>query len=131
VDFVFELVVQVVLELFGELLLEVGAHGAAGTVRNRVARRAAAATLGALGGVLWGLHLSGGASWPRLLWVALALAAAALVLRTGRPPSPTEGEARRRDLLSLPWHWPAARLSDFVVLNVGIAAGVVVGYRLL
>lgn len=77
-------------------------------------------------GVLWGDHLSGQATWPRLLWVSLGLAVVALMgalVRTARP-APANGA-----VLVVPWRWPADRLYGLVALNLAIAGGIAVGFQ--
>lgn len=123
-ELLFQLVVQLVFEILGEALLEGGARGAATILRNRVLRSALGALLGFGFGLFWGAHLSGGAHWPRLLWVSLSLAVAAAAWATGR-----ERGAGWERPFALPWTWSAERLYGFAALNVALAAGIAVTFR--
>jgi hypothetical protein len=132
VDFLLELLIQLVVELVGELLLELGAHGLVGVAHSARGRRVTGTLLGAVAGFGWGEHLSGGDHWPRLLWVSLVLAAAALTLAMGRPAAlpKADRQVQWRDVLQPPWLWSAVRLVDFALLNVAVAIGVVAGFGL-
>ncbi len=127
-EFLFQTVVQLVVEFVGEALIEGGFHGAARAARSSVARRIASALLGILAGFLWGQHLSGGAHWPKLLWVSLFLAGAAFSLAVSRRGGATQ-QARPtwRETFAPPWRWSTSRLVDFVVLNLALAVGVALG----
>jgi hypothetical protein len=130
VDFLVELlvqfVVQVVLELLGELLIEVGYHGTAKVLRNRITRNLLGMAAGLGVGLAWGQHLSGGAHWPKLLWVSLVLAVAAAVLAGRRPRGQGAGWEQP---LSPPWRWTAERLFGFCLLNLALATGILLTFR--
>ena len=67
-DVLFQFVVEVVLEIFGELLFEAGLEGAGRVLRNRWLRYAVGAALGLVFGILWGRQLSGGhGGWRNVL----------------------------------------------------------------
>ncbi len=121
-------VVQFVVEILGELLLDTALHGVATALQSRIGRWTLATLLGGGFGLLWGDHLSGQASWPRLLWVSLAFAAAACLLTLrARPATPVA--STWRDLLLPPWRWSGERLLGLGVLNIALAAGIVIGFQ--
>lgn len=131
-EFVIQLLVQLVVEVIGDFLLETAFHGVANVLRSRIGRYAIAVLIGFGFGLVWGDHLSGHATWPKLLWVSLALATAALmaaVTRAANPAgaSPAEGSALRQ-ALAPPWRWHADRLVGFVVLNLAIAVGIALAF---
>lgn len=131
-EFLIQLVVQLVVEVIGDFLLETAFHGVANVLRSRIGRYAIAGLAGFGFGLAWGDHLSGNATWPKLLWVSLGLAAAALiaaVTRAAKPAAagPVKGYALRQ-ALTPPWRWHADRLVGFVVLNLAIAGGIALAF---
>lgn len=119
------------IEIVGEWLLQTSFRGTVRVARSRTGRLTVGALTGAAFGVVWGLHLLDAPSWPRLLWVSLALAASAGVLAVGRAGARDQPSARRgrwpdvlADVASPPWRWGAERLLGFALINVGIAAGI-------
>lgn len=132
-EFLIQLLVQVVVELIGDFLLETAFHGVADVLRSRLGRLAIAVLVGFGFGLAWGDHLSSHASWPKLLWVSLGLAAAALIAAVARAAhpadsSPAEGSALHQ-ALTPPWRWRTDRLVGFMVLNLAIAGGIAVGFQ--
>jgi hypothetical protein len=133
-DFLLEVVFQIVFELVGEFLLHVGFKGAAAVVRSRVTRYVVAVVGGFAAGAFWGGYLAdqGAGHRPRLFWVSLAIGGvmatvAAMRVRNGDPYPSGFGDDRWRDV-GLPWQWPAFRLIGFSLLNFALAAGIAVGY---
>jgi hypothetical protein len=129
VEFILEVVVQLVLEIFGEFLFDVGFRGAARLLRSRVVRYSIAAGVGLAFGLWWGNRLSDAARLPRLFWVSVALAVVAAIgvlVRRGRP-DPVGAE--RLSSVVMPWRWPEYRFAGFVVLNVALAVGIFIGYE--
>jgi hypothetical protein len=131
-EFLIQLLVQLVVEVIGDLLIETALHGVANVLRDRIGRYAIAAVVGFGFGLAWGDHLSGETSWPKLLWVSLALATAALVAAVTRSArradrGRVEGSALRQ-ALTPPWHWQPDRLVGFVVLNLAIAGGIALAF---
>ncbi|MCU1690112.1 MAG: hypothetical protein JWN61_1899 [Pseudonocardiales bacterium] len=121
------LFVQVVVEIIGEFLWE----GATRTMRSRAGRLVVGVFVGFVGGLIWGIRYTDLPTYPKTLWVSLALAAAGIALAAGTRSSPSAPPAPRhiwRDLAVPPWAWPADRLMGLALLNVAIAAGVLVGY---
>jgi len=125
----FELLFQVVFEVFGEFLFERGYHGAARVFRSRVGRIAVACVAGFGAGLWWGVNLTenGRVQQPRALWTSLALAgiAALCALWRGRPEATYDNDS----IFAPPWRWPAHRFVGLAVLNLAIAAGIVVGFE--
>ena len=130
-DFLVELIVgvivQCVVEIVGELLIETALSGAASALESRIGRWTLATLLGGGFGVFWGHHLSGQASWPKLLWVSLGFAAVAFLVSMLAPPSAKA--STWRELVQPPWRWSADRLLGLGVLNIALAAGIVIGFR--
>ncbi len=130
---VIELLAYLVAEVVGDLLLEGGARGAVRVLRTRTGRYVTAALSGLGFGLVWGYALRGGPTWPRLLWVSLALGAAALLLAAGRagaqqPPVGAGTRLWRRALVP-PWLWSAERLVGVAVLNGALALGIASAFR--
>ena len=70
---------------------------------------------------------------PKLLWVSLALALAAIVFVRWNGDSTHRTVSSGRDgfwarALTSPWNWPSIRWIDFAVLNLAIAGGILLGY---
>lgn len=140
-DFLLELVFQVVFEILGELLMEIGFKASARVLRSKLGRGAVSLVVGFVFGVWWGAHLTdqGHAHRPRLLWVSLAVAVAAGIgglwqLRRAdvddQAGAPGHQVGVERVIVFLvPWRWPAYRLFAFALLNAAIAAGIVTGWR--
>jgi hypothetical protein len=134
VDFVIELlvglVVQFVSELIGELMMAAAVQGAAHAIHSRVGRYGLTAVFGLAIGAIWGFSLRDEHHVPRLLWVSLAFAGLAAILRIvdvpGREVSPGLGW---RQALTVPWRWSKERLIGLMFLNVAMAAGVLLGYQ--
>jgi hypothetical protein len=122
---VLQLLIQVVLQALVEAVFEAFMEG----LRFRVVRQVLGGLLGVGFGLAWGQHLSGGAHWPRLLWVSLALAAVSAVLAMQRDRRADRRELTRGTLLEPPWRWPAERLGGLAIINAGIAAGIGCGFR--
>jgi hypothetical protein len=137
--------VEVVLEIFGELLFEAGLEGAGRVLRNRWLRYAVGAALGLVFGILWGRQLSGGQTWPKLLWVSLVLAAVAAVAAVARARAVGDratsgaesgavladrpvGHGGWRNVLVPPWRWAVHRLVGFAVLNLALAFGIATSF---
>jgi hypothetical protein len=134
-DFIFEFLFQIVLEIVGQALLEFGFRGASRVLRSRIGRYTLSVVAGFGFGAWWGTYLSdaGGGHRPRLFWVSVALAvlsSVAAVARAARTSStevyPCQSDARSS---LLPWEWPMERLVGFAALNIAIAVGIAVGYR--
>lgn len=127
IEIVLQLVVQLVVELLYELLLRLAWRGAAHLVRNLFTGFALSFVAGLAVGVLWGQHLAGNATWPKLFWVSIALGVAAFgyaVVRTEGLPSGGPGAPSRSAVLTPPWRWDAERLVGFALINAGIAVGI-------
>ena len=128
-DVLFEFLFQVVFEVVGEALFEAGYHGAARVFRSRIGRFLIASAAGFGAGYWWGVHLTelGRVQEPRALWTSLALAAVAGVAALWRWK-----RARLSDdssILAAPWRWPTHRFVGLTVLNLAIAAGIVLGFE--
>lgn len=107
-------------------MLRTGAYGAVRVLSSRTGRYVAAGLTGALGGLAWTRYVSGPSPVPRLPWVSLVLALAAVLLAAGRagaPPPAAPVGGRWRRVLVPPWSWSAERLVGLAVL-LGLAAGV-------
>lgn len=128
-----ELVAYLAIELLGDALLEGGANGAVRALRTRAGRFTIAGAVGLAVGLAWGSSLSGAATWPRLLWVSLVLAAGGLLLAAGRVgvpvSSPVPGAGAWRRALVPPWLWSSERLVGFAILNASVALGIVTTFR--
>jgi hypothetical protein len=124
VDFIAELliqfVLQVVFEILGEFAFEVLA-------KTRWGRWICGTALGLVFGGFWGDHLSGGEHWPKLLWVSAAMAVVAFTLCFGRR-APENDMSFWGYVTQLPWEWSFDRLLGFGLINVGIAAGILVTF---
>jgi hypothetical protein len=132
VDFVIELLVQafvqVVVELLGDGLLNLGRHGARQVISSR-ASRYVLGTLAGLGlGAAWGAHLAGGETWPKLFWVSIALGLGAFALAIARADVVRPPSLAVRDLLSPPWKWESERLMGFALINAGLAVGIAITF---
>jgi hypothetical protein len=133
VEALVQLVVQFVIEVVFESLLEGAFRGLARALTARAGQRLLTVAAGLGFGIAWGWHLADQPHPPKLMWVSIALAAAATVLALDSRTSPRATEPKatagfwQRALLP-PWRWPAARWLDFAMLNVTIAAGTAVGY---
>ncbi len=144
-EFVFELVFQILFEVAGEFLLEAGYKRTARVLRSPAVRYGLAGAAGFGFGVWWGERLSGGHR-PYLFWVSLAVAVvagvAALRRRAEMPSSPAGAVAELRSLADTPpsrpeagWRtiidprrWPTQRFVGLAVLNGAVAAGIAVGF---
>lgn len=133
VEALVQLVIQFVIEVVFESLLGGAFRGLARALTTRAGQRLLSVAAGLGFGIAWGWHLAGQPDPPKLLWVSVSLAVAAIVLAVESRTSPRSTEANataglwRRALLP-PWQWPAARWVDFALLNVAIAVGAAVGY---
>jgi hypothetical protein len=134
-EFLIQLLVQIIIELLWEVLLEGLFHGLGEVLVRRTARFVLGALVGLGFGWQWGHHLTGGSSWPKLLWVSLVLGVAALALAVGRAGSPAE-PSRSGDqqsgwaaLVAVPWRWSVERLVGFAIINAGIAVGIVASFH--
>ena len=133
VEALVQLIIQFVVEVVLKGLLEGIFRGLARALTTRVGQRVLTAGVGLGFGIAWGWHLADRPDPPKLLWVSVVLAGAAMVLalysRTPhRATEPTATAGFWRRALLPPWLWPAARWVDFAVLNVAIAAGAALGY---
>jgi hypothetical protein len=137
VDVIFEWLIQVVLEVVGWLLAEVAFDAVSSELATALTRRLGRWVLGAIAGlgfgIFWGHHLSGQASYPRLLWVSLALGGFAALFAVGAS-NPDEGERvaagrRWRELLAPPWEWHRDRFLGLVFINAGLALGITVTFH--
>jgi hypothetical protein len=128
VEFLLEIVGQLVLELFIDLV----GRGVGRALRTPFVKAvlglAVAAAVGFGGGYWWGDRLTelGRTDPPRSLWVSIGLAGvfvAFAVVRAvrGRPFS-------ERHVLFVPWRWPVLRLVSFAVMNATAAAGIAAGF---
>lgn len=134
-ELLIQLIVQLVVEVLWDLLLEGLFRGLAEALVRRTGRFVLGALMGFGFGSAWGHHLTGGSSWPKLLWVSLLLGGTALVLAAGRAGAAADGASAERrqpalrDLLAPPWRWSAERLVGFTIINAGIAAGIALSFR--
>jgi hypothetical protein len=131
VDFLLEIVFQVLFEVVAQALLDLGFRGASGVLRSRVGRSVVAAGAGFGFGLWWGGRLSDAAlvHRPRLLWVSVGVAVLALARAASTHRDANHNVASRgpRDLID-PTRWPGHRLVAFAVLNLAIAAGIEIGF---
>jgi hypothetical protein len=129
VDFFFELLTQVVLELVVDGLQELGFRRVASALRSQIGRLVVAVVVGLAAGVAWGFALSGDGrtTYPKLLGVSLLLAATALILAGVTRARSVEVREGRLAVFQ-PWRWTARRLLAFATLNVSLAVGVAVGF---
>jgi hypothetical protein len=144
VDFIVDLVVQ----LFAQIFLDVAgdyvfrrrtprrvAGGRVSRAAGRVLQYGTTVALAIAFGIGWGQHLSGSPHRPKLLWVSLALGAAAALLALRRTSRRTPyGDDLRwawswRTVLTPPWRWPRHRLIGFALVSTWIAIGIVLGYK--
>jgi hypothetical protein len=134
VDFLIEALIQIVVQILGELVIEGAFHGVAAVLRRQVGRWITGSLMGLGFGLAWGRHLSGATHYPRLLWVSLALTLVALVLALERPRSERSDPRDRTSTLDLkwlvtpPWKWGFERLYGFAFINAGIAVGVLAAF---
>ena len=130
IELVIQLFVQVVVEVIGQLLVETAFRGVANALRSRIGRYALGALAGAGFGLVWGNHLSGQATWPKLLWVSLGLAATAFVLAIGRGDEEAVETSTSpwAEVTKPPWQWSGDRFYGFVVLNLALALGIALGF---
>jgi hypothetical protein len=134
-ELLIQLIVQLVVEVLWDLLLESLFRGLAEALVRRTGRFVLGAMVGCGFGWAWGHHLTGGTSWPKLLWVSLILGGTALVLAAGRAGAASGGDsaAGRRsawtEVFAPPWSWSAERLVGFTIINAGIAAGIAISFR--
>jgi hypothetical protein len=125
-DFLFEVILQVIFEV----VVQLGLHGAARVLKSRLGRSVVAASAGFAFGVWWGAHLAdaGTGHRPRLFWVSIALAGTALLVLAIRRQQSNRELQPDEPVTVLPWRWPPHRLVSFAVLNVAIAVGIAVGF---
>lgn len=130
IEFVIQVLAQIIVELVGDVLLGNAFRRVVNVLRSAIGRAVVGGLIGFGFGLAWGDHLSGQSTWPKLLWVSLALAGVALVFAVraaGRPaagaPTAIVGETWR-DLMTPPWRWRPDRLLGFVVINLAIAGGI-------
>ena len=133
-----EIILELVLEFFGQVILEflldgIG-RGVARVLRNRLVKAVLGLVTGAAvgfgAGYWWGARLTelGRTDPPKSLWVSIALAGVFLALAVAR------GVRRRRpaaddDTVTLaPWRWSVLRLVVFGVMNTAAAAGIAAGF---
>ena len=131
-DFLLELVIQFVVELvidgLGEAIVEGTVEGGKKLVVTEWGRSLLLALAGFGFGCFWGDHLSGNAHYPRLLWVSSALGGLALLrLLAGRfPDRPATGPLGY--VLTPPWSWQRGRVLGFLLLNAGLATGILLTF---
>lgn len=132
-DFLLEALIQAIIEIVVQLLgliaVEAALEGVAHALANRIGRLVIGTSVGLAFGVAWGTHLNGQSHWPRLLWVSLAFAVIAVVLAMGRDGAQQEEMPGWRSLLVPPWRWSRDRLIGLVLINAGIAIGIVLSFR--
>lgn len=131
-DFIFELLVQLVVQVFGELILEglfeflFRRHQGAVEHARRVTLVVLTVTVGFIAGAGWSAivqsHGHGGV--PKLLWVSLALALIAPLLVFLRSTDGRFDRTTLNPLSLLPWQWTGVRLANFSLLNVSVAVGI-------
>ena len=129
-DFLFELLVQIVLEFLGDLVLEAGWEGTKGLFGTQRGRAVLSGLVGFGVGCAWGAHLTGGAHYPKLLWVSVALAVLVAVRLLGGVFPPRPRFSVRGYLLAPPWQWHVERVVGFLLLNLGLAGGILTTFRL-
>ncbi|MCW2572100.1 MAG: hypothetical protein JWO88_2158 [Frankiales bacterium] len=137
VELLIQLVVQFVVEVIGDLLFESVARGLGEMLVRPIGRCIIGGLVGFGFGTAWGHRLSGGSSWPKLLWVSLILGFVAIALAAGRSSAVADVGDRVRsrspnfwiELLAPPWRWPASRLVAFAILNAAIAGGIAVSFH--
>jgi hypothetical protein len=132
-DFLFEFLFQILFEIVGEALIEWGFRGAASVLRSRIGRYSISIIAGFGFGAWWGSYLSdsGIGHQPRLLWISIAAGIAALIaafIRAERAMSVREVRLSAVRAAIAPWDWPTHRLVAFGLMNLAIAAGIVVGF---
>ena len=126
------ILLELVLELFGQFLVEalaeLGFRAAGNVLRSRLGRLVTSAVVGFLGGWGWAAYLAskGHEGIPRTLWVSLALAAGAAVAATALRSSAEDPETAYPGGF-LPWRWSPHQWDALALLNVFVALGVVVG----
>ncbi|MCW2584930.1 MAG: hypothetical protein JWN55_446 [Frankiales bacterium] len=124
-DFVAELVLQFLIQVVFEILAE-GAFEV--FAKTRLGRLLFGLLVGIGFGLAWGAHLSGGAHWPKLLWVSLVAGVVALVRAMGSPRDGREPRGFWSFITQWPWQWSFDRLLGFSLMNLGIAAGIYVAF---
>lgn len=130
VELVVQLVVQVVVEVLYELLLRFAWKGLAHLVRNVVSGFVLSFLAGLGLGWLWGAHLVGNETWPKLFWVSIALGLVAFAYAMSRPAgfAPQADRFSITALVTPPWKWEAERLVGFAIINAGIALGIALAF---
>jgi hypothetical protein len=124
-ELVVQLVVQFVVEVVFELLLRFAWKGAAHLVRNVVSGFVLSFLAGLGLGWLWGAHLAGNDTWPKLFWVSIAMGLVSFAYAMTRPDlAPQADRLSLTALLTPPWRWDGERLVGFALLNAGIALGI-------
>lgn len=129
-ELVVGLIVQLVLEVVSGLLELAAVEGAARALQSRPGRWGLTALFGLAVGAIWGYSLRDQYHLPRLLWVALAFAVLAVLVRLFADRDrvvPTLSGWRQ--LVTVPWRWTNERLTGLVFLNVALAGGVLLGYQ--
>ena len=129
VDFLAELLAQMLAQIAVEGLLTLGFKGGSAVLGSRMGRYIVAAVIGFFGGLWWGHHATatGLGHEPRSLWVSVMLGGFALVaamLAESREEPSMTGWRR-----TLPWTWTRDRWYAFVLLNAAIGGGIVLGFR--
>lgn len=131
-EIIVELIIQLFVEVIGELLFEAGLEGTGRALRSRVGRYVIAAILGLAAGLGWGAYVAsnGLTTTPRSVWVSLVLAALAALAALMRSAHTEDEPAGLASVLTWPWRWPAHRFNGFAVINLAIAAGILAGFQL-
>lgn len=133
VEFVLELVAQIVLEFVFEGIGEAGYDGVRAVWRHVVGRAFVHGLAGLAFGAWWAERLDDGVRTvpPNLLWVSLVLAVGgtvgALVAAHLDRDQAASGPQPRPNGFA-PWTWPPSRWVLFAVLNAGLATGVLVAF---
>lgn len=128
-DFVVELVVQLVFEFVVEVLANLGITGARAVWRNVLGRALVHGAAGFAFGAWWAERLEGAGrtTYPNLLGVSLLFAAAALLCAGYRRLRDREQAAMDPEPYPdglIPWRWSPGRWLAAFGLNLGLAAGV-------
>jgi hypothetical protein len=133
VDFFFELLIQLIIEVVTAIVFDLGLKAAATALLSRTFRWSLMVVGGLSAGVWWGLRLSaqGRDHEPNALWVSLsfALIAVLLYVRISRKTTDSDRSRESRKRFAPPWRWAPDRLIAFALLNVGVAVGIAVAFR--
>jgi hypothetical protein len=142
-EIIVELLVNLVVQVVGEILVDAGVEGLGAALRTTAGRiilgTTVAAGLGFAFGWWWGdryANTLGTSDVPTSLVVSVALTAAFGVLtgisairslRAEEPDHAPPGSLRSLTRW-LPWRWAPARLAGFALANAAVAVGITVGF---